>query len=38
MSVPLGNMSPGPYECQVTVLRPGRLNAAFWRGAILIVP
>jgi len=37
-SVPLGGLSPGRYDCQVTVLEPGGQKVAFWRAPIAIVP
>ena len=37
-SVPLDSVAPGRYDCQVTVLDPASQKAAFWRGAIAIVP
>ena len=38
LSIPLENLTPGPYECQVTVLEPGGQKAAFWRAPVVIVP
>jgi VWFA-related protein len=38
ISVPLGSVSPGQYECQVTVLEPGGQKVAFWRAPIAVVP
>jgi VWFA-related protein len=37
-SVPLGQLPPGRYDCQVTVLLPGVEKAAFWRAPIVVVP
>jgi VWFA-related protein len=37
-SVPLDSVAPGRYDCQVTVLDPASQKAAFWRGAVAIVP
>ena len=37
-SVPLENLPPGRYECQVTVLQPGATRAAFWRAPVVVVP
>ena len=37
-SVPLENLPPGRYECQVTVLQPGASRAAFWRAPVVVVP
>jgi VWFA-related protein len=36
-SIPLGHLSPGSYDCQVTVLDPTAGRAAFWRAAIALV-
>jgi hypothetical protein len=33
----LGTLSPGQYQCQVTVLDPAGHRAAFWQGSIAIV-
>ena len=33
----LGTLSPGQYQCQVTVLDPAGRRAAFWQGSIAIV-
>jgi hypothetical protein len=37
-SVPLAGLSPGRYECQITVLQPDGRKVAFWRAPIAIVP
>jgi len=37
-SVPLDALTPGRYDCQVTVLEPGASKATFWRAPIAIVP
>jgi VWFA-related protein len=37
-SVPLASVSPGAYECQLTVLDPTGQKAAFWRAPIVVVP
>jgi VWFA-related protein len=37
-SVALGDIAPGRYECQVTVLDPGTGKAAFWRMPLVVVP
>jgi hypothetical protein len=37
LTVPLGSLEPGGYECQVSVLDPAGDRAAFWRAAIVIV-
>lgn len=37
-SVPLQQVRPGRYDCQITVLEPGGKKVAFWRAPIAIVP
>ena len=37
LSVPAGQLEPGPYDCQVTVLDPAGDRTAFWRVPILVV-
>jgi hypothetical protein len=37
-TVPLENLPPGRYDCQVTVIEPTGKRAAFWQTAIAIVP
>jgi VWFA-related protein len=37
-TVPLRGLPPGSYACQVTVLDPTTRRAAFWRGAIVVIP
>jgi len=37
-SVPLEQVPPGRYECQVSVLLPGASKATFWRAPIVVVP
>ena len=37
-SVPLEQVAPGRYECQVSVLLPGASKATFWRAPIVVVP
>ena len=37
-SVPLAQLPPGRYDCQVTVLNPTAQKAAFWRAPIVIIP
>jgi len=37
-TIPLADIEPGRYECQVTVLDPGGSKAAFWRAPIVVVP
>jgi hypothetical protein len=36
-SIPLADVSPGRYDCQVTVLSPDSQKAAFWRAPIVVV-
>jgi hypothetical protein len=35
---PLHQLSPGKYECQVTVLDPAGQKTAFWRAPVMLVP
>lgn len=35
---PLDQLSPGEYNCQVTVLNPGGQKAAFWQAPVMLVP
>jgi VWFA-related protein len=37
LSVPAGQLRPGRYECQVTVLAPGADRTAFWRATVSII-
>jgi hypothetical protein len=37
VSVPLGSIEPGRYDCQLTVLDPETQKAAFWRTPLAIV-
>jgi VWFA-related protein len=37
-TIPLDSLSPGGYECQVTLLNPASQKAAFWRTAIVVAP
>ena len=37
MSIPSGRLSPGSYDCQVTVLDPSTARAAFWRVGISVI-
>jgi VWFA-related protein len=37
-SVPLSEIEPGRYECQITVLDPETQKAAFWRMPLAVVP
>jgi VWFA-related protein len=34
----IGHLSPGEYDCQVTILDPATQRSAFWRTPIRIVP
>ena len=34
----LDKLSPGEYNCQVTVLDPGSQKAAFWQAPVMLVP
>ncbi|MGB7188660.1 MAG: VWA domain-containing protein [Acidobacteriaceae bacterium] len=36
--VPLGKLTPGAYQCQVSVLDPAGHRAAFWQGPVMLVP
>ena len=35
-TIPLDQLQPGPYDCQVTVLDPNGRKAAFWRSPVVI--
>ncbi|HZS49574.1 MAG TPA: VWA domain-containing protein [Bryobacterales bacterium] len=37
-AVPLAELAPGEYKCQVTVLNAAGQKAAFWQAPILVVP
>jgi hypothetical protein len=37
-SVPLNQLPPGQYNCQVTILDPTGNKAAFWQSSIMLVP
>jgi VWFA-related protein len=37
-SIPLNQLSPGEYLCQVTVLDPATQKGAFWRAPVMLVP
>jgi hypothetical protein len=37
-SIPLRELSPGKYVCQVTVLDPAGPKTAFWRAPVMLVP
>jgi hypothetical protein len=36
-SVSLGKLTPGEYNCQLTVLDPGGQKAAFWQAPIMLI-
>jgi len=38
LSVPLDRLSPGQYDCQVTVLDPTTQKASFWKAPIMLIP
>ena len=38
LSVPLGQLTPGQYDCQVTILYPGAQKASFWKAPIMLIP
>jgi VWFA-related protein len=35
--VALGDLQPGPYQCQISVLDPAGNRAAFWQGSVMLV-
>jgi VWFA-related protein len=37
-TIPLAELTPGKYECQVTVLDPTGQKGAFWRAPVMLVP
>jgi hypothetical protein len=37
LGVPAGQLQPGHYDCQVTVLDPSANRAAFWRAGIVVI-
>jgi hypothetical protein len=37
-SIPLHQLPPGKYECQVTVLDPTGQKTAYWRAPVMLVP
>ncbi len=37
-SLPLTDLPPGRYDCQVTVLQPDGNKAAFWRAGVVLIP
>jgi VWFA-related protein len=37
-SIPLSQLAPGQYECQVSVLDPAEGKATFWRAPVKLVP
>jgi VWFA-related protein len=38
LTVPLGGLAPGTYDCQVSVLDLGQQKVKFWRASIVVVP
>jgi hypothetical protein len=36
--IPLGTLTAGKYDCQVSVLDPSGQKAAFWRAPVELVP
>jgi VWFA-related protein len=38
LSIPLTSLSPGRYDCQVTILEPTGQKVAFWSAPIAVVP
>jgi hypothetical protein len=37
-SIPLSQIPPGDYDCQVSVLDPTGQKAAFWQAQVKVVP
>jgi hypothetical protein len=37
-SIPLRQLPPGEYECQISVLDPTGKKAAFWQAQVMVVP
>ncbi len=37
-SLALGQLPPGEYDCQVTVLDPTSQRGTFWQASIMLVP
>jgi hypothetical protein len=37
-SVSIGQLPPGQYDCQVTVLNPATQKATFWQAPIVLTP
>lgn len=38
LSIPLGTLRAGRYDCQVSVLDPAAQKVAFWRAPVVVVP
>ena len=38
LTIPLGDLQPGEYTCQITVLDTTAQKAAFWQSSIRVVP
>ena len=36
--IPLEQLAPGKYDCQVTVLDPAGRKAAFWQAPVMLIP
>jgi len=37
-NIPLTDLSPGRYDCQVTILEPSGQKVAFWQAPIMLIP
>jgi hypothetical protein len=37
LTVPMSQLAPGDYKCQVSVLDPNGQKAAFWVGPVVVV-
>jgi VWFA-related protein len=38
LSIPMDGLTPGRYDCQVTILEPNGRKVAFWQAPIAVVP
>jgi hypothetical protein len=38
LSVPLGTLAPGGYDCEITVLDPDSQKGSSWRAQVQVVP
>jgi hypothetical protein len=36
-NIPLNTLTPGEYECQITILNPEGRKAAFWRAPVVLI-